>query len=105
MAVKIKLLGDTLNEATARFAPDPIAAPIFINALQKSGTHLLRNILRMFVPVDQQYHAAFIQWPRRGLEKPFFQRYASSSRKAVRSSAGMTDSPASQSLPLARKNG
>ena len=60
---RIHLSPDTLNEATARFAPEPIAAPIFINALQKSGTHLLRNILRMFVPVKQQYHAAFLQWP------------------------------------------
>ncbi|HEY6816129.1 MAG TPA: hypothetical protein VI168_11360 [Croceibacterium sp.] len=63
MAVKLKLEGDTLTEATERFAPGPIAAPVFINALQKSGTHLLRNVLRMFVPVAQQYHAAFIQWP------------------------------------------
>jgi hypothetical protein len=63
MAVKIKLMGDTLDEATARFAPDPIAAPVFINALQKSGTHLLRNVLRMFVPNEQQYHREFIQWP------------------------------------------
>jgi hypothetical protein len=63
MAVKIKLTGDTLHEATARFAPEPIAAPVFINALQKTGTHLLRNILRMFVPVEQQYHQSFIQWP------------------------------------------
>ena len=61
MAVKIKLVGDTLDEATARFAPDPIAAPIFVNALQKSGTHLLRNVLRMFVPNEQQYHREFIQ--------------------------------------------
>lgn len=60
---RITLTSDTLNEATARFGPEPIAAPIFINALQKSGTHLLRNILRMFVPVEQQYHATFIQWP------------------------------------------
>jgi hypothetical protein len=60
---RITLEADTLNEATARFAPDPIATPIFVNALQKSGTHLLRNILRMFVPVEQQYHRAFVQWP------------------------------------------
>jgi len=63
MAVKIKLAGDTLHEATARFAPEPITEPIFINALQKSGTHLLRNVLRMFVPNEQQYHDEFIQWP------------------------------------------
>jgi len=61
--VKIRLERDTLDEATEIFAPDPIAQPIFVNALQKSGTHLLRNVLRMFVPVDQQYHDAFVQWP------------------------------------------
>src|SRR5688572_13844475 len=60
---KITLKGDTLDAVTARFAPPPITKPIFLNALQKSGTHLVRNILRMFVPVDQQYQATFIQWP------------------------------------------
>ena len=60
---RITLKADTLNEATARFAPEPIREPIFLNALQKSGTHLVRNILRMFVPLEQQYHQTFIQWP------------------------------------------
>jgi hypothetical protein len=60
---KISLQADTLNEATERFAPAPIAQPIFLNSVPKSGTHLLRNILRMFVPVAQQYHDVFIQWP------------------------------------------
>ena len=31
--------------------------------MPKCGTHLLRNIVRMFVPVGQQYHRAFIQLP------------------------------------------
>jgi hypothetical protein len=60
---RILLTRDTLNEATERFAPEPIKEPVFLNSVQKSGTHLLRNILRMFVPVDQQYHKVFIQWP------------------------------------------
>jgi hypothetical protein len=60
---KIKLQADTLNQATEIFAPARLAHPIFINSVPKSGTHLLRNIMRMFVPVEQQYHAAFIQWP------------------------------------------
>lgn len=60
---KIFLEPDTLNAATERFAPPAITRPIFINALQKSGTHLARNIMRMFVPVAQQHHKAFIQWP------------------------------------------
>lgn len=61
--VQISLEADTLNETTVRFAPAPIKDPIFLNSVPKSGTHLLRNILRMFVPVEQQYHADFIQWP------------------------------------------
>lgn len=59
----ISLAPDTLDAVTARFAPAPITAPIFLNSVPKSGTHLLRNILRMFVPVDQQYTQTFIQWP------------------------------------------
>jgi len=60
---KLSLEADTLDEATERFAPAPIAHPIFLNSVPKSGTHLLRNILRMFVPVAQQYQDVFIQWP------------------------------------------
>ncbi len=62
MAV-IKLKPDTLDEDTRRFAPAPLSAPLFLNSIPKSGSHLLRNILRMFVPVEQQYRAQFIQWP------------------------------------------
>ncbi len=61
--VNISLEADTLNEVTERFGPAPLTNPVFLNSVPKSGTHLLRNILRMFVPVEQQYHAAFIQWP------------------------------------------
>ena len=32
------------------------------NSIPKSGTHLLKNILRMFVPIEQHYRAQFIQW-------------------------------------------
>lgn len=59
----IKLKPDTLDEETRRFAPAPLTAPVFLNSIPKSGSHLLRNILRMFVPVEQQYRAQFIQWP------------------------------------------
>jgi len=58
---RISLKRDTLDAATARFAPPPIDTPVFLNSIPKSGTHLLRNIVRMFVPVDQQYGNAFIQ--------------------------------------------
>jgi hypothetical protein len=59
----IKLKPDTLDEDTARFAPVPLTRPVFLNSIPKSGSHLLQNILRMFVPIEQQYRAQFIQWP------------------------------------------
>lgn len=54
---------DTLDNENRNFAQSPLTQPVFLNSLPKSGSHLLRNILRMFVPVDQQYQADFIQWP------------------------------------------
>ena len=54
---------DTLNERNAEFEQHPLKTPIFLNSVPKCGTHLLRNILRMFVPVEQQYHETFIQIP------------------------------------------
>lgn len=53
---------DNLDEANAEFTQARLAQPVFLNSVPKSGSHLLRNILRMFVPVDQQYAADFIQW-------------------------------------------
>lgn len=53
---------DNLDEAGARFAHQRLKQPVFLNSVPKSGSHLLRNILRMFTPVDQQYSADFIQW-------------------------------------------
>ena len=58
----IKLKADTLDQDTARFAPDPIREPLFVNSIPKSGSHLLMNIIRMFVPLNQQYREQFIQW-------------------------------------------
>ena len=54
---------DDLNERNGRFAQAPLREPVFLNSVPKSGSHLLRNIVRMFVPVEQQYAADFIQWP------------------------------------------
>lgn len=59
---QVNLRPDTLDEENRRFAQSPPGSPIFLNSVPKSGTHLLRNILRMFVPVQQQYHHQFIQW-------------------------------------------
>ena len=58
----VKLKADTLDQETARFAPDPIREPLFVNSIPKSGSHLLMNIIRMFVPLNQQYREQFIQW-------------------------------------------
>jgi hypothetical protein len=54
---------DTLDEENAKFSQQPLKTPVFLNSVPKSGSHLLRNILRMFVPIEQQYKADFIQWP------------------------------------------
>lgn len=62
----IKVKPDTLDADTDRFAPQQLRKPLFLNSIPKSGSHLLRNILRMFVPVEQQYRAQFIQWPNLG---------------------------------------
>jgi hypothetical protein len=58
----VKLPPDTLNLETQRFAQMPLRQPVFLNSVQKSGSHLLRNIIRMFVPVEQQYQKQFVQW-------------------------------------------
>lgn len=58
---RIVAKADNLNEQNANFAQERLVQPIFLNSVPKCGTHLVRNIMRMFVPVDQQYHKAFIQ--------------------------------------------
>lgn len=60
---RLALSADTLDQENRRFAQTPLRQPIFLNSVPKSGSHLLRNIMRMFVPVDQHYSAQFIQWP------------------------------------------
>ena len=60
---RVMAKADNLNERNAEFEQRPLQVPVFLNSVPKSGTHLIRNIMRMFVPVEQQYHAAFIQHP------------------------------------------
>ena len=48
---------------------------MFLNSVPKSGSHLLRNIVRMFVPVEQQYQQQFVQWA---------QHASSISRRSIR---------------------
>ena len=59
----VRVKADTLDEENLRFAQAPLKEPLFLNSVPKSGSHLLRNIVRMFVPLDQQYKVQFIQWP------------------------------------------
>jgi hypothetical protein len=59
---EILVRSDTLDAENARFEQADLRRPVFLNSVPKSGSHLLRNILRMFVPVGQQYTADFIQW-------------------------------------------
>jgi hypothetical protein len=60
---QVTVKADTLDAENRRFVQAPLTRPVFLNSLPKSGSHLLRNILRMFVPVEQHYAADFIQWP------------------------------------------
>lgn len=62
----VRMQPDTLNDENQRFAQPPLSQTLFLNSVPKSGSHLLRNIVRMFVPVEQQYHAQFIQWANLG---------------------------------------
>lgn len=62
LTARVAVKPDTLDAAASRFARVPLVRPVFLNSIPKSGSHLLRNIVRMFVPAEQQYHAQFIQW-------------------------------------------
>lgn len=52
---------DTLNAEVRKFAQAPLRETAFLNSVPKCGTHLLRNIVRMFVPVEQHYDREFLQ--------------------------------------------
>jgi len=54
---------DNLNTLNRDFEQAPLTHPVFLNSVPKCGTHLIKNIFRMFTPVEQQYHKAFIQFP------------------------------------------
>ena len=58
----INVRRDTLDQENARFQQTPLTRSIFLNSVPKSGSHLLRNIMRMFVPAYQQYQDQFIQF-------------------------------------------
>ena len=60
---RVQARGDNLNELNRNYVQVPLTEPVFLNSVPKCGTHLMRNIVRMFVPVEQQYHRTFIQHP------------------------------------------
>lgn len=62
MGTRIRLKPDTLDEENRKFAHERLPRPLFLNSVPKSGSHLLRNIMRMFVPLEDHYNAQFIQW-------------------------------------------
>lgn len=63
MMPRVIVKRDNLNERNAEYSQPELKHPVFLNSVPKCGTHLIRNIFRMFVPVAQQYHQTFIQLP------------------------------------------
>lgn len=60
--VHIRLKPDTLDAENAKFSHKRLERPLFLNSVPKSGSHLLKNIMRMFVPVEDHFKEQFIQW-------------------------------------------
>jgi hypothetical protein len=59
----IRSAPDRLDDEVRRFEQRPITRTAFLNGVPKCGTHLLRNIVRMFVPVEQHPVREFVQLP------------------------------------------
>ena len=60
---QINLEPDRLEEMTGHLVRTPITVPTFLNSVPKCGTHLIKNIVRTFVPEQQHYNETFIQIP------------------------------------------
>ena len=58
----IRLKADSLDEQVVKFRHRRITQPIFLNSIPKSGSHLLKNVMRMFVSLEQVYGKHYIQW-------------------------------------------
>jgi hypothetical protein len=54
---------DPLTIHVAAFRQAELKHTVFLNSVPKCGTHLIRNLVRMFTPHQQQYHADYIQIP------------------------------------------
>ena len=74
MRAIIRSAPDRLDEEVRRFQQKPITRTAFLNGVPKCGTHLLRNIVRMFVPVEQHTVREFIQIPNLEQYKGVFAR-------------------------------
>jgi len=59
--VGVRLKPDTLDDENRKFEQQPLGQSLFLNSVPKCGSHLPRNIVRMFVPVEQHYTAQFVQ--------------------------------------------
>ena len=62
MRTPIRLKADTLDKDIARFSHKKLRQTVFLNSIPKSGSHLLKNVMRMFVSVEDTYGKHFIQW-------------------------------------------
>ena len=63
LAARVMSRPDTLGQEVAKFRHEPLRQTAFLNSVPKCGTHLLRNIVRMFVPPQQHYDREFLQIP------------------------------------------
>lgn len=52
---------DNLDEIGQRFDRARLDQPVFLNSVPKAGTHLIRNVMRMFVAPDQHWRREYIQ--------------------------------------------
>ncbi|MDR6624228.1 hypothetical protein [Caulobacter segnis] len=52
---------DNLDAVGERFERARLAQPVFLNSVPKAGTHLIRNIMRMFVAPEQHWRREYIQ--------------------------------------------
>ena len=57
-----RLNRDTLDDTIRTLEHMRLRTPVFLNSVPKCGTHLIRNIFRMFVPVEQTWTKAFVQY-------------------------------------------